>query len=76
VDWSNEKLGKKIRSNSMRKVPYVLVIGDREAESGQVAVRLRDGTDLGAMAIPDVVAALREEAATRSLTPKLGKVTA
>lgn len=71
VDWSNNKLGKKIRENAMRKVPYLLVIGDREAESGQVAVRLRDGTDLGAMPVADVAAALRREAAERSLTPAL-----
>jgi threonyl-tRNA synthetase len=73
VDWSNEKLGKKIRNVSLRKVPYVLVIGDREAEAGQAAVRLRDGTDLGAIAVADIVEALRSEAASRSLTPKLGK---
>ena len=73
VDWSNNKLGKKIRENAMRKIPYMLVIGDREAESGQVAVRLRDGTDLGAMPVADVVEALRAEAASRSLTPTLRK---
>ena len=71
VDWSNHKLGKKIRENAMRKVPYLLVIGDREAESGMVAVRRRDGTDLGAMPLADVIAALVEERRTRSLTPLL-----
>jgi len=39
VDWSNTKLGKKIREIAMRKVPYILVIGDREAEAGTVAIR-------------------------------------
>ncbi|MCE9634201.1 MAG: threonine--tRNA ligase [Planctomycetes bacterium] len=73
VDWSNEKLGKKIRNASIRKVPYVLVIGDREAETSEVAVRLRDGTDLGALPVADVAAALRAEAASRSLTPGLRK---
>jgi threonyl-tRNA synthetase len=73
VDWSNEKLGKKVRNSALRKVPYVLVIGDREADSGTVAVRLRDGTDLGALPLADVVSALRDEAATRSLTPLLRK---
>ena len=55
----NEKLGKKVRNASIRKVPYVLVIGDREAEAGQVAVRLRDGTDLGPRSVAEVVLALR-----------------
>ncbi len=67
IDWSNAKLGKKIRENAMRKVPYLLVIGDREAESGMVAVRRRDGTDLGAMPVADVVAKIEGETVTVSL---------
>jgi threonyl-tRNA synthetase len=71
IDWSNAKLGKKIREIAMRKVPYILVIGDREAESGAVAVRRRDGADCGVMPITDVAARLCEEARTRSLAPRI-----
>ncbi|MCG3134557.1 MAG: Threonine--tRNA ligase 2 [Planctomycetes bacterium] len=71
VDWSNEKVGKKVRNAAIRKIPYVLVIGDREAESGTAAVRLRDGTDLGARPLADIAAALRAEAAARSLVPHM-----
>ena len=71
VDWSNAKLGKKIREIAMRKVPYILVIGDREAENGTVAVRRRDGADCGVMSVTDCVARLCEEVRTRSLTPSL-----
>ncbi len=46
----------KIRDAQMMKVPYMLVVGDREAETGAVAVRLRDGENLGAMSIADFVA--------------------
>ena len=48
-DFRNEKIGYKIREAQMQKVPYMLVIGDREAEAGKVAVRTRTGEDLGAM---------------------------
>ena len=43
VDDRNEKIGYKIREAQMEKVPYMLVIGDKEMEAGQVAVRRRDG---------------------------------
>jgi len=69
VDWSNTKLGKKIREIAMRKVPYILVVGDREAEAGTVAIRRRDGADCGVMSVADCVAKLREEIGTRSLVP-------
>jgi threonyl-tRNA synthetase len=72
VDWSNNKLGKKIREATLRKVPYLLVVGDREAEDGTVAVRRRDGTDCGAMEIGELVRALRKERDTRALIPLLG----
>ena len=49
TDLRNEKIGYKIREAQMQKTPYMLVIGDREAESGAVAVRTRGGEDLGAM---------------------------
>jgi threonyl-tRNA synthetase len=71
VDWSNAKLGKKIREIAMRKVPYILVIGDREADTGMVAVRRRDGADCGAMSVADCAARLSEEVRTRSLVPSI-----
>ena len=49
VDYRNEKIGYKIRSAQMEKVPYMLVIGDKEVETQTVAVRTREGKDLGAM---------------------------
>ncbi len=49
VDYRNEKIGYKIRSAQMEKIPYMLVIGDKEVESHTVAVRTREGKDLGAM---------------------------
>ena len=49
VDFRNEKIGYKIRSAQLEKIPYMLVIGDKETEAGTVAVRTREGKDLGAM---------------------------
>ncbi|HET9483664.1 MAG TPA: threonine--tRNA ligase, partial [Xanthomonadales bacterium] len=49
-DLRNEKIGYKIREHTLQKVPYLLVVGDRERENGTVAVRSRAGEDLGAMA--------------------------
>jgi len=56
VDVRNEKIGKKIREAQIEKVPYMLVIGDKEAEAGQVAVRTRAGGDEGAMSADDFLA--------------------
>jgi threonyl-tRNA synthetase len=72
ADLGSGKMGAKIREATLKKVPYVFVIGGREAESGQVAVRRRDGHDLGAMPLGDAVAALAKEAAERRLEPSLG----
>ena len=52
-DLRNEKIGFKIREHSLQKVPYLLVVGDKEVESGTVAVRTRGGEDLGAMTFED-----------------------
>ena len=65
-DERNEKIGYKIREAQMQKVPYMLVIGDREAESGTVAVRSRKDGDLGAMPLADFIAKITEEIATRA----------
>ncbi len=53
ADLRNEKIGFKIREHTLLKVPYLLVIGDREVESQTVAVRTRDGKDLGSMSVTE-----------------------
>ncbi len=62
ADLRNEKIGYKIREHAMQRIPYLLVIGDREKETGSVAVRTRSGEDLGTMALDDFIARLRNEA--------------
>jgi threonyl-tRNA synthetase len=52
-DLRNEKIGFKIREHTIQKVPYLLVVGDKEVESGSVSVRKRGGEDLGTMTIGD-----------------------
>lgn len=59
ADHRSEKLGYKIREAQMQKVPYMLVVGDKEAEAGQVAVRHRSEGDLGVMTIDEFAAMLR-----------------
>jgi threonyl-tRNA synthetase len=60
-DLRNEKIGFKIRGHSMQRVPYLLVVGDKEIENGTVAVRTRDGKDLGSMAVEEVVALFQSD---------------
>ena len=60
VDYRNEKIGKKIREAQMDKVPYMLVIGDRDMENGTVSPRHRAEGDLGAMPFEDFVALLTD----------------
>ena len=67
VDARNEKIGFKIREAQMQKIPYMLVIGDKEAEEKTVAVRARGKGDLGAMTLEDFQAMIREEIATKAL---------
>ena len=67
MDLRNEKIGYKIRAHSMQRVPYQLVIGDKEMAEGQVAVRRRGGEDLGAMTLEAFSALLKSE-----LESKLG----
>ena len=54
-DLRNEKIGFKIREHTLQRVPYLLVVGDREVENAKVAVRARDGTDLGSMSVDGIV---------------------
>jgi threonyl-tRNA synthetase len=65
VDLRNEKIGFKIREHTLHRVPYLLVVGDRELESGTVAVRSRSGEDLGSMALEGFVERLAGEVAMR-----------
>jgi threonyl-tRNA synthetase len=64
-DLRNEKIGFKIREHTLQRVPYLLVAGDREAGSETLAVRTRNGKDLGAMPLSVVAAKLAEEVASR-----------
>jgi len=61
TDLRNEKIGYKIREHTLQRVPYLLVIGDREKESGTVAVRTRAGEDLGSMSLEAFAARLVAE---------------
>ena len=60
VDDRNEKIGKKIREATLEKVPYMIVVGDRDMENKTVSVRTRAGEDLGAMSLEDFTAKLKE----------------
>jgi threonyl-tRNA synthetase len=55
VDDRRETLGKKIRDNQMQKVPYMLILGDKDIEAGTVGVRSREDGDLGAMSLEQFV---------------------
>ena len=66
TDLRNEKIGYKIREAQMQKIPYMLVVGDKEAEAGTVSVRTRAGVDLGAMPLDEFMAKIGEEISTRS----------
>ncbi len=69
VDQSAERMQKKIRNAQSEKIPYMLVVGEREAEAGTVAVRLRSGKDLGAMALELLIARLKQESESRQDLP-------
>jgi threonyl-tRNA synthetase len=62
VDDRSESVGKKIRDAELSKAPYMLVVGDKEAESGSASVRHHGDGDIGAMSLEDLVARMREEA--------------
>ena len=67
VDARNEKIGKKIREATLEKVPYMLVVGDRDMENGTVSPRHRSGEDLGAMGLDDFAALLGEEVRSKAI---------
>ena len=66
TDLRNEKIGFKIREAQMEKIPYMLVLGDKEVEDGVVAVRARKGGDLGVMSVDALLARMREEVDTKA----------
>ncbi|HSG11484.1 MAG TPA: threonine--tRNA ligase [Gammaproteobacteria bacterium] len=63
-DLRNEKIGFKIREHTIKRIPYLLVIGDREAEAGTVAVRTRGGKDLGSLSLEQLAEGLKTESAS------------
>ncbi|MES2000562.1 MAG: threonine--tRNA ligase [Pseudomonadota bacterium] len=65
ADLRNEKITYKIREHSLQKLPYQLIVGDKEMAAGVVAVRTRSGQDLGQMAVADLVAKLQNEVTQR-----------
>jgi threonyl-tRNA synthetase len=65
-DLRNEKIGYKIRAHTLHRVPYLLVIGDREVEQGQVAVRDRQGQDHGVMPVESFIESLSTAVAARN----------
>ena len=68
ADLRNEKIGFKIREHTLQRVPYLLVVGDRERDADSVAVRTRDGRDLGTMRLTQFVEGLGTEVASRGRT--------
>jgi threonyl-tRNA synthetase len=72
LDDRSEKLGYKIREAQVEKIPYMLVVGEREAREGTASVRKRSGEDLGAIAIDRFLAEVTAEIRTRAVTSTLG----
>ena len=66
IDERREKMQAKIRDAQLRKIPYMLVVGDREAAEGTAAVRLRTNENLGPMAVSEVIAMARRLTGSRS----------
>src|SRR5207245_7100887 len=73
LDDRNEKLGYRIRDAQLRKVPYMLVVGAREAENGTVSLRHRTGDDLGAVSLERVLADLVREIGARGASLTVGR---
>ena len=66
VDTRTESIGRKIREAELRKIPFMLVAGDREAENQQVSVREHKRGDLGSMPVDEFATSLAEQASTRA----------
>jgi threonyl-tRNA synthetase len=67
ADLRNEKIGFKIREHTLKRVPYMLVVGDQEMEAGEIAVRTRKGKDLGKFKVDDFIAYIQDEISSRKL---------
>ena len=67
TDLRNEKIGYKIREAQSQKIPYMLIIGDKEAEAGTVSVRTRSGGDMGSMPLDEFIAKVTEQTKSRTL---------
>ena len=67
ADLRNEKVGFKIREHTLRRVPYMLVCGDKEIAEGKIAVRTRKGTDLGSFSVEEFVEILKKQVRAREL---------
>ena len=74
IDGRREKVNYKIREAQLQKVPYMLIVGDREAQAGTVSVRLRTGENLGAQALDSFVALVKavNDSRIQELTPATG----
>jgi threonyl-tRNA synthetase len=70
VDLRNEKIAYKIREHSLQKVPYLLVVGEKERQAGQVAVRARGGVDLGVMPVDAFIRHLSDDVSSRGLAAR------
>jgi len=67
-DLRNEKIGFKIREHTLKRVPYQIVIGDKEVDAKEIAVRTRSGIDLGKMSIEAFTKLMTNEIESRCLT--------
>ena len=65
-DTRNEKIGYKIREAQMQKIPYMLIVGDKEAEEGTVSVRSRKEGDAGALPVEEFLSRALTEVATKA----------
>jgi threonyl-tRNA synthetase len=68
IDSRAERMNAKIRQAQIEKVPYMLVVGDKEAETDSVSVRLRNGENLGAMSVQDCIDRMSDEVARKTLS--------
>jgi threonyl-tRNA synthetase len=66
IDLRNEKIGFKIREHSMQRVPYLVIIGDKELEDQKITVRTQKGEDLGSLSISEFSERLKQEIADRN----------